>query len=211
MQMPSLGSPDWPHAPGYQLIQNLSPFLSPTTYPKGKKLPLRDKENGLCYIVLEGITTMHRVSDGLMLSVLESPSVCGVGHFMLRNNTAFLKTYTPCRIAVLSSTAFEELIVRENLWQPLSLHLISVINKLFAATTSLTYTNAYGMVRAQLLQLSEEPEIVRASFTAANYIKNKTHLSRSGIMRILGQLREGGFIEIDRGFLIRINKLPLGY
>lgn len=211
MQAPSLGSSARPPFPKEELINGLMPFLSVTAYPKGKKLQLRDKDNALCYIVLQGITTVHRASDGLMLSVLESPSIYGASHLMLSKSIVYLKTYTPCRIAVLSSTAFEELIARENLWQPLSLYLISAFNKFFDATTALTYTSAYEMVRAQLLQLNEEAEIVRTSFTAANYIKNKTNLSRSGIMRILSQLRQGGYIETDKGYLTQVHKLPLGY
>lgn len=47
--------------------------------------------------------------------------------------------------------------------------------------------------------------------TAEKYIREKTHLSRSGVMRILADLKTGGFIEMEEGRLIKINKLPAKY
>jgi hypothetical protein len=38
--------------------------------------------------------------------------------------------------------------------------------------------------------------------------QGKTQLSRSGVMRILADLKTGGFIEMEEGRLIKINKLP---
>ncbi|CAM6830726.1 helix-turn-helix domain-containing protein [Klebsiella michiganensis] len=51
----------------------------------------------------------------------------------------------------------------------------------------------------------------RHSVTAEKYIREKTRLSRSGVMRILAALKTGGFIEMEEGKLIKINKLPAKY
>ncbi len=53
-----------------------------------------------------------------------------------------------------------------------------------------------------------EPSRIRKSMTAAGYIMDKTLLSRSGIMRILKQLREAKYIILERGILVGINHLP---
>ncbi|HEO9918192.1 TPA: helix-turn-helix domain-containing protein, partial [Enterobacter asburiae] len=45
----------------------------------------------------------------------------------------------------------------------------------------------------------------------SDYILEKTRLSRSRVMKILGDLRIGGYIEINRGILKKINKLPEKY
>jgi DNA-binding IclR family transcriptional regulator len=67
------------------------------------------------------------------------------------------------------------------------------------------------MIRQQLVKLMEEDEAYRLGVTAERYIREKTQLSRSGVMRILADLKTGGFIEIDEGRLIKINKLPAKY
>jgi len=67
-----------------------------------------------------------------------------------------------------------------------------------------TYTLLCNYLRALL----EEDFEVRASTTAEKYIKERTNLSRSIIMKTLGELNKGGYIIIKRGLLIKINHLP---
>ncbi|MEH9277909.1 helix-turn-helix domain-containing protein, partial [Klebsiella quasipneumoniae] len=52
---------------------------------------------------------------------------------------------------------------------------------------------------------------IRQQITAAAYIKSRTYLSRSGIMRILAELRTGNYITMERGILLDINHLPRKY
>jgi CRP-like cAMP-binding protein len=59
--------------------------------------------------------------------------------------------------------------------------------------------------------LMNEDENFRRSITVERYIREKTQLSRSGVMRILADLKTGGFIEMEDGRLIKINKLPARY
>jgi CRP-like cAMP-binding protein len=66
------------------------------------------------------------------------------------------------------------------------------------------------MIRQQLVQLMDEDESYRRGITE-RYIREKTQLSRSGVMRILADLKTGGFIEMEEGRLIKINKLPAKY
>ena len=56
-----------------------------------------------------------------------------------------------------------------------------------------------------------EDESVRGSITAERYIRNKTPLSRSGVMKILSSLKSGGYINIEQGKLISIGVLPKKY
>ncbi len=71
--------------------------------------------------------------------------------------------------------------------------------------------SSYEIIRFQLQELMNESERIRTSITAANYIKSRTYLSRSGIMRIIAELREAGYIELNRGILVAIKHLPLKY
>lgn len=68
--------------------------------------------------------------------------------------------------------------------------------------------SSYEIIRLQLLELMQEPERLRLNVTAANYIQNRTYLSRSGIMRILSQLRDAQCITLQRGVLLEVHSLP---
>ena len=65
--------------------------------------------------------------------------------------------------------------------------------------------------RKRLVELMQEPEAIRQNITAAAYIKSRTYLSRSGIMRILAELRTGKYITMERGVLVEIHHLPRKY
>jgi len=70
---------------------------------------------------------------------------------------------------------------------------------------------AYELIRKHLLELMDEDESFRERITAERYIRDKTQLSRSGVMRILADLKAGGYVEMEEGRLIKINKLPTKY
>ena len=72
-------------------------------------------------------------------------------------------------------------------------------------------TCAYEIVRVQLQELMSEPAEYRHDVSAAQYIQQKTSLSRSSIMKILAQLKKGGYISIENGILLTIEHLPLKY
>ncbi|EOC5256349.1 helix-turn-helix domain-containing protein [Enterobacter asburiae] len=67
------------------------------------------------------------------------------------------------------------------------------------------------MTILNLIALMNEDEALSAYINVSDYILEKTRLSRSHVIKILGDLRIGGYIEINRGILIKINKLPEKY
>lgn len=66
------------------------------------------------------------------------------------------------------------------------------------------------MIRQQLLRLMEEEADYRHSVTAERYIREKTQLSRSGVMRILADLKPAASSKWKRK-TDKINKLPAKY
>lgn len=74
-----------------------------------------------------------------------------------------------------------------------------------------THSNSYEKIKSQLYELMAETKEYRNSVSVEQYIRDKTLLSRSGVMRILSALKNGGYIEIERGILININNLPDKY
>ena len=44
-----------------------------------------------------------------------------------------------------------------------------------------------------------------------NYIHQRTRISRSVVAEVLAALRKGGYIEMNKGKLVAINRLPSEY
>ena len=68
---------------------------------------------------------------------------------------------------------------------------------------------AYEMIRQQLIKLMEEDESYRSSVTAERYIREKTHLSRSGVMRILADLKPADLSKWKKAGLLKSTSSPL--
>lgn len=162
----------------------------------------------LCYLVLKGRCTIHRKSDDLLISTLTGPALIGLSNLQRLEVDAYIKTLVPCDIASLKMTDVYDIIVSNDLWEVVAKHMMVLAGKLFHSNEQLSAPSAYDIVRAQLNELINEAPSIRENITAERYIREKTHLSRSGIMRMLAALKGGGFIELHKGILVNIAKLP---
>ncbi|MCU6383569.1 winged helix-turn-helix transcriptional regulator [Enterobacter quasiroggenkampii] len=162
----------------------------------------------LCYVLLKGRVMIHRGNDDLAMATVQGPAVIGLSNLHQTQMRGYIKTFNNCDIVTLKTDFVNETIKNHNLWEPLAYHLMGLAGKLFHSYEDLTGPSAYDIVSAQLYALSNEESSFRLNVTAESYIRDKTHLSRSGVMRILSALKEGGYIEMQRGVLLNIIKLP---
>ncbi|SAC78742.1 cAMP-binding proteins-catabolite gene activator and regulatory subunit of cAMP-dependent protein kinases [Enterobacter cloacae] len=151
---------------------------------------------------------IHRGNDDLAMATVQGPAVIGLSNLHQTQMRGYIKTFNNCDIVTLKTDFVNETIKNHNLWEPLAYHLMGLAGKLFHSYEDLTGPSAYDIVSAQLYALSNEESSFRLNVTAESYIRDKTHLSRSGVMRILSALKEGGYIEMQRGVLLNIVKLP---
>ncbi|HAS1959698.1 winged helix-turn-helix transcriptional regulator [Enterobacter cloacae] len=161
-----------------------------------------------CYLILKGCVMAHRESDDLAVASATAPTLVGIVNLHKLELKGYIKTLVPCEIAILKMATVHNVIDTHQLWEPLAKHMMVMAGKLFQSSEQLSAPTAYEIVRAQLNELISEAPVLRENTTAERYIRDKTHLSRSGIMRILAGLKEGGYIEMQRGLLTGIVKLP---
>ncbi|QPK02322.1 helix-turn-helix domain-containing protein [Enterobacter mori] len=194
-----------------ELIVHLQSDSTLRNTGRGEQLNLQVNGQGMCYLILEGTIAVYRRSDNMMLSTARNPAIFGLANLTDIYFDDYLKTVTPCLIGVISTVRVNEIIKEKALWGLLSKQLMFTYNRLYNNVMPYGAPTAYEMIRQQLIKLMEEDEGYRTVVTAERYIREKTQLSRSGIMRILADLKTGGFIEMDEGRLIKINKLPARY
>jgi CRP-like cAMP-binding protein len=176
-----------------------------------RRLSLTISNVQYCYLILQGSITVHRESDDINLTTVNAPALIGIGNLAGIGMDVYIKMQSTCEIGIITLEKARQVIVDNNLWENLSLHMMVISSKLFASGQLLSAPSSYQIICAQLQELMSEEESLRLSTIAVNYILNKTTLSRSGVMRILSGLREGGYITINRGILLSINKLPDEY
>ncbi|MNN87625.1 putative DNA-binding transcriptional regulator [compost metagenome] len=71
--------------------------------------------------------------------------------------------------------------------------------------------NSYDQIRATLISMMKWDELLRSRVGVMNYIHQRTRISRSVVAEVLAALRKGGYIEMNKGKLVNINRLPFEY
>ncbi|GJL41830.1 TPA: helix-turn-helix domain-containing protein [Enterobacter chengduensis] len=209
MSLPEKSQRGSPYA--QELISHLLAECTTQRAARGERFDLQINGQGMCYLILEGTIAIYRRSDDMMLSTARSPAVFGLANLTDIYFNDYIKTVSPCLIGTLTAERVNDIIQEKALWGLLSQQLMFVYSRLYNNVMPQGAPTAYEMIRQQLFTLMEEDEGYRLSVTAERYIREKTQLSRSGVMRILADLKTGGFIEIEEGRLIKINKLPARY
>ncbi|MFP2421316.1 helix-turn-helix domain-containing protein [Pseudescherichia vulneris] len=194
------------------LIDNLSPYLTFDTHPAGAKFKLVENGVRMCHFMRDGILMLYRGDDEqLLMGTLGPPFISGLGDFNEDVSSLMLITAQPCEIAVLTREMTFEIIEQKDLWKLVAQQMQHVSGQLLKYSAQFAAPSAYEAICHQLRLLINEPPSLRKEITAEKYIRSKVPLSRSGTMRILSDLKTGGYIVIEDGILIEIRHLPAKY
>lgn len=194
-----------------KIIEQVSPFATPFNANKGEILRYYIGSKRTCYILHQGSVTLNRRGDGMVLNSEQATFVLGVSNQFSKSENLYLRVNENAQMSRLPLERFNLLIESFSLWESLCKLMIYTASRVYEHCTLISQMSSYEIIRFQLLELMNESERIRSSMTAANYIKSRTYLSRSGIMRILGELRDAGCIDLKRGVLLSIKNLPLKY
>lgn len=164
-----------------------------------------------CIMLQRGSIAMRRRGDGMVVTSERAPFIFGLENQPGISDTMYLHCLEECDIRFISLEQANTIVATENLWKAFVHVLIYTTSRVFEHCTQVHHMSAYDIIRYQLYELLKESEEVRMSTTVAKYIKSRTYLSRSGIMRILSELKTGKYISIDNGILKGINYLPKKY
>ncbi|HAT1622037.1 TPA: cyclic nucleotide-binding protein [Raoultella planticola] len=163
-----------------------------------------------CFLLLHGSVALHRRGDGIVLNSESAPFILGVSS-QFSSEHLYVRALETSEIARVSLDCFNNIVDQQNLWEHFSKLLIYTASRVYEHCAQISQMSAYDIIRFQLVELMQEPDAIRQKITAAAYIKSRTYLSRSGIMRILAELRTGKYIIMERGVLLDINHLPRKY
>ena len=199
-----------PFASIKKMIAHVLPFGERMIISKGDVVHYYHGDIRQALILLNGSVALHRRGDGMVFNSESSPFLLGVSS-QFSSEHLYLRALETSEVARLSLDDFNQTIARENLWEDFSRLLVYSASRVFEHCAMISQLSAYDIIRFQLVELLQEPDSVRHHITAATYIKSRTYLSRSGIMRILAELRIGGYIILQRGILLDITHLPQKY
>ncbi|MGU3415394.1 helix-turn-helix domain-containing protein [Enterobacteriaceae bacterium C34A] len=194
-----------------QLMALLAVDTMRVNMPKSKVLSYSQEGGKVCYILHKGSVAIQRRGDGIVMISESAPFIFGLSNQDNITDTSYLRTLEECEISTITLREANQIILQQNQWKSLTLILLYTMSRIYEHCTQLHQMSSYDIIRFQLSELAKESDEFRMKTTVANYIKSRTYLSRSGIMKILQELRTGGYITVEKGVLKGISYLPKKY
>ncbi|MGN7790350.1 helix-turn-helix domain-containing protein [Enterobacter sp. 22452] len=200
--------------PEEHIIHLIDKASDPTRVKTGRErqiISLLQYMEPMTVLLHEGVVAVYRNADHMLLSNTRAPMILGFNLMNDDNPDMYLQARGMIRYEILCRDEFRGIIEQQDLWQSLAWTSMYVSLRFLDYTFNSTSLPTYDLIKNNLEALMREPETLRMRTNACDYIQEKTLLSRSGIMKILGDLKKGGHIELNRGILINIHKLPARY
>ncbi|MEV9154217.1 winged helix-turn-helix transcriptional regulator [Klebsiella variicola] len=192
------------------LIKHVLPAAERVVIGRGDVVHYYKDDIRQCFLLLQGSVALHRRGDGIVLNSESAPFILGVSS-QFSSDHLYVRALETSEIARVPLDCFNHIVAHLELWEHFSKLLIYTASRVYEHCAQISQMSAYDIIRFQLVELMQEPDAIRQKITAAAYIKSRTYLSRSGIMRILAELRTGKYITMERGILLDINHLPRKY
>ncbi|MCS2158151.1 helix-turn-helix domain-containing protein [Scandinavium sp. H11S7] len=193
------------------LIDVLTPYVTFEDVPANTQLHFSVEGVNLCYILLSGLVKVGRSTDDFVISSITTPNILGISNSVPHESGLYIETVSEARIATLPTARANEIIAQNNAWELLAGHMTVIASNLYKKSVLMTAATTYDVMKFQLIALMQEPADLRESHSAAKYILERTRLSRSTVMKMLSQLKLGGYIEIEDGVLKTVHRLPDKY
>lgn len=164
------------------------------------------------YMIQTGIVEIYRQSNGLLIGIATAPFIFGLTAGMSNNCREYMMVaQTPCTGFYLPAVTTRQLIQRTSLWWEAFCWLSWINHLLGVRDKQLVGNSSYSQIRSMLINMSEWDDTLRSKIGVMNHIQRSTHISRSVVAEVLAALRQGNYINMSRGKLVSINRLPTEY
>lgn len=192
----------------------LFPYSTELAVMGGSEFLFTDENNvSFIYLVKSGHFLVKDLSAGMSIKTVSAPYILGMaqGLYPEKMNLLAIEHISDGVIYRLESQRAIEIISKKQCWSSLAHFLAFQIGFLSSRYYDISHRSSYLVIKSLLIEMSNEPDEIIQTYSIEKYISERCYLGRSGIMKILSDLRKGGYVEIKRGKLIKINKLPEKY
>ena len=174
-----------------------------------QQIILNDDNDEPSTLVLQtGIIEIYRRADELLIGIATAPFMLGLAAGMQEYRVV---AKNPCTGFYLPASTSLQLIQQSSLWKEAFCWLSWIKSILEKRDRQLVGNNSYHQIRAMLLNMAEWDETLRSKIGVMNHIQQSTRISRSVVAEVLAALRQGNYINMSRGKLVSINRLPTEY
>lgn len=206
-----------PHAALDSLFSALWSFGKPFSLQPGDEFHLNSDGENKIVLLSSGIFSFCRCGSGLHVLSVFAPSIVGlvdsygVTYDVPTRPEHYLIAETACSGRAVSLPDFIKVADDCDLWHDVARILAYRLMVMNVRDRELVGVNSYIKVRSLLIELWAYASEYRQSINVLNFIQRRTGISRSRTMKLLSELKKGGYISIDGGRLLDMKKLPTAY
>lgn len=163
------------------------------------------------FVILDGVISLRR-REQVLVGIAKAPFIMGLTNSIMKNDVQYdLVSEGRCSGYYLSASQTISVIEECQLWRE-AFYWLTWLNRILEQRDyQLIGNNSYEQIRSTLISMLEWEESLRSRVGVMNYIHQRTRISRSVVAEVLAALRKGGYIEMSKGKLISINRLPSEY
>jgi len=199
-------------------IERLITLFTPTSQPldttaTAGKIAMQDnQQNMLVILLIKGEIDIFRNVDNLLFANASGPCIFGMQGTAFRFDVYQFRASKDSELRVLTQKEALSLMIENNALNDLVIFQSYFSDYQAHRDNLLINKSTYEIICSFLYELERVPMPQRLKISVANYILERSNLARSGVMKILADLRTGEYVDIQNGKLMSIlRKLPKVY
>lgn len=206
-----------PYAAIDAIFSALRPFGQPFVLQAGEEMQLNLECGNRIVLLEDGVFSYCRSDDRMLVTSEFAPSLMGltdsygITYDVPARPEHFLVAETLTRGCAVSLADFVRIVGECDLWHDVARFLAYRLMVMSVRDRELVGVDSYLKVRTLLIEIWSYSEEYRRSINVLNFIQRRTGISRSRTLKLLSELKKGGYINIDNGRLLSVQKLPVAY
>ncbi|WP_330983524.1 MULTISPECIES: helix-turn-helix domain-containing protein [Enterobacterales] len=196
-------------------VEELNTIISATSGCEEKTLKkwqrISTEDSGYIYVIVSGEVEFRRESDELCVFTLTEKCLFGFSSAYCNSQHMYGLVRADTVVRRIKKDEFSTLMHEHGLWEELMKVLSWYISLLSKRDDVLIARSAYSIVREFLLEIDQLIVQYQRNVNIYDYIQEYTNLARSTIIKILADLKKGGYIVVEKGRLLNITSLPEKY
>ncbi|MGK9175294.1 helix-turn-helix domain-containing protein [Yokenella regensburgei] len=202
-----------PLAEYYLLDQCFSPHGTFFELPENTLLTFKNiNPNEVAIFLQQGEIAISRKYNDVLLGIAQGPFINGLSTSMIARPVEYVyTTQSICTGYYLPSEKVLTILEDNQLWREAFAWLTWWHRLAESRDSQLIGSSTYDQIRSTLLTMADWDETLRSRIGVMYYIQRRTGISRSVIAEVLSALRKGNYIEMYKGKLLKVNRLPYEY
>jgi CRP-like cAMP-binding protein len=172
------------------------------TLERGQIFTFSAGDDAKTLLIREGLVALQRSSDERLIYCLSAPGMLGFNTVLEDRGDYYIQVYDTTALTVIPLNRVTEIVDAHHLWREMFEVSSAMTTAMHGILLNTSGKSSLAVIRYFLQALEREPTLIRQRIPAAEYVRTRSGLSRSYVMKCLALLRGNGEITMHQGALV---------